>query len=141
MKSAVISSLCVVVASLGVMLSSQTAGSQDEKPTSPENKINSLMVERRDTLRQLVDSVTAQYKAGRTTLDNVIRARNGLLDAELEIAKTKTERIRIHEERVKNFRDLENAIKQRYTVGKGTHEEMLTAKAARLKSEIEFLRE
>ena len=141
MKSAVISSLCVVVASLAVLLSSQTAGSQDKKPTSPENKINSLLVERRDTLRQLVDSVTAQYKAGRTTLDNVIRARNGLLDAELEIAKTKTERIRIHEERVKNFRDLENAIKRRYTVGKGTYEEMLTAKAARLKSEIELLRE
>jgi outer membrane protein TolC len=78
---------------------------------------------------------------GQTTLDNVIRERNRLLEAELEIAKTSIDRIRIREERVKNFRDLENEIKQRHKAGQVTNDKILVAKAARLQAEIELLRE
>ena len=141
MKSATISMLFVLVASLGVLLCNQPAESQDQQQAAPDNRINSLLAERRETLRQLVDAITARYTAGHRTLDNVIHARNGLLDAELEMAKTSAERIQIHEDRVQNFRALENAVKQRHKAGQATIDEMLVAKAARLEAEIELLRE
>jgi hypothetical protein len=141
MKSVAIPLLCVLVTSLGVVLYGQSAESQDEQQTSLDNRINSLLAERRDTFRQLVELVEGRYKMGQTTLSNVIRERNRLLEAELEIAKTSIDRIRILEDRVKNFRDLENELKQLHKVGRLTDDKLLVAKAARLKAEIELLRE
>jgi hypothetical protein len=141
MKSVAIPLLCVLVTSLGVVLYGQSAESQDEQQTSLDNRINSLLAERRDTFRQLVELVEGRYKMGQTSLYNVIRERNRLLEAELEIAKTSIDRIRILEDRVKNFRDLENELKQLHEVGRVTDDKLLVAKAERLKAEIELLRE
>ncbi len=94
-----------------------------------------------DTLRQLVDSVTALHKLGDATLDNVLHAQNELLNAELEIVTTDAERTQIREEQVKNFREIENAMKRRHEVAQVTIREVLTARAARLEAEIKLLRE
>ncbi len=100
-----------------------------ELQASPDKKINSLLAERRDTIRQLVELIEGRYEVGETTLDNVIRERNRLLEAELEITKTNIDRIRIRKERVKNFRHLENELKQRHKVGQVTNDKILEAKA------------
>ncbi len=141
MKSVVISLLCVLVASLGVVLCSQPAESQDEQQTSPDHRINSLLAERQDTLRSRVEWFTARQKAGHTSLENVIRAQNELLNAELDIAKTTAERIQIHEKRVKNFCFLEKVLMQQRSDGQATYDEICVAKAARLTAKIELLQD
>jgi len=141
MKSVTASLLFVIVASLGVVLCSQQAESQDKQQTTPDNKINSLLAERRDTFRLLVEEVNASFKVGQTSLKNVLHMRNELLGAELEMTKTNAERIRIRKEQVKNFREIENEVKRLFNVGRATNDEMLIAKAARLEAEINLLRE
>ena len=141
MKSVAITSLCALAACLCVVVCSQPAESQEERQASSDNKLNNLLAERRDTLHQLVEWVVAVQKDGGATLDNVIQAKNDLLDSELDIATTKTERIRIREEQVENFRYLENFIASRHENGKITIYELLVVKAARLEAEIKLLRE
>ena len=141
MKAATIPVLCVLATSICIVIFSQPATSQSEQNAISDKKLNSLLAERRDTLRQIVNLVEKGHSEGSESLDNVIRARNELLDAELDIAKTNAERVRIREEQVKNFRDLENVLTQLYKNGETTNIELLEVKAVRLEAEIELLRE
>lgn len=108
-----------------------------------EPRKDSLLKERRDTLRQLAQDVEQCYRAGRATLDSLIRASNLLLEAELDLAKTKAERIAIYEKLVANLRQLEKAAEARHQAGApgGGVSEVLSAKADRLKAEIQLARE
>ena len=141
MKSIAIALLCVLAACLGVVACSQPAESQEERQTSSDNKISDLLAQRRDTLHQLVEWVVAQRNDGAAALGDVIQAKNDLLDAELDIAKTKKERIRIRKEQVENFRLLENAMTFQHKEGGIAGNEVWVAKAARLEAEIKLLRE
>ena len=141
MKAATILLLCVVATSICTVMFCQPAASQAEQNAISDNKLNRLLIERRQALRQIVAFVESLHSQGQETLDNVIGARNRLLDAELDIAKTNAERVRIRQEKVKNFRDLEIALTQRYEGGEVTSVEVLEAKAVRLEAEIELLRE
>ena len=112
-----------------------------EQQATPETEINKLLIEQRDTYRQLVDAVTTQYRSGTVELDNVIRAKNGLFAAELELAKTKAERIQIFEKQLDNMRELEAANAQRFEAGVATFNQLLESKAARIRAQIKLLRE
>lgn len=142
MKAAIIPLLCVLASSTCIVIFSQTAVSQTQQEAASDKRLNSLLTERRDTLRQVVDLVIVEYRGGAGTIEEIIQAQNALLDAELDIAKTNAERVRIREEQVKNFRELENLLKQRHESGSGiTKSELLVAKATRLEAEINLLRE
>ena len=141
MKSVAITSLCALAACLCVVVCSQPAESQEERQASSDNKLNNLLAERRDTLHQLVEWVVAQHEQGDATLDNVIQAKNDLLDSELDIATTKTDRIRIRQEQVENLRYFENFMASRHENGSTTIIELLVVKAARLQAEIKLRRE
>jgi len=109
--------------------------------TGPTERIESLLTERLETLRQIVKHATEQYVAGQIEIDNLIRARLSLLDAELETASTRAQRTRVYGERLKFFRDLEGAVKQQQLAGTTTMARMLSVKAERLEAEIVLLRE
>ena len=142
MKAAIIPLLCLVATSTCIVMFSQPAASQTEQNATSDKKLNSVLTERRDTLRQIVNIVESRRSQGDETIDNVIKARNELLDAELDIAKTRAERVRIREEQVKNFRNLENVLTRRHeSGGEITNVEVLVAKAVRLEAEIALLRE
>ena len=141
MKSIASLSLLILGTSLAVMLCNRPAESQGQQQPTLHERIDKLLVERRDTLRQLHDEVAARYLAGGTTVDSVLRAQDALLDAELDLAKKQIERIRVHEKRVKNLRELENAVKQQHSAGICTIEKVLAIKADRIRAEVELLRE
>ena len=109
------------------------------EPTSAE--IEALLKERRNTLQQLVESIEALYRSGVAPLDYLLRATDELLAAQLELAKSKEERIAIYRERLKNARRLENRSETIHKEGRASVTEYLRAKAARLKAEIELARE
>ena len=141
MKAAIILLLCVLATSVCLVMLSQSATSQTEQNTLSDKKLNSLLEELRDTRRQIVEWIELRYSQGNASLDNVIQARIELLDAELDIAKTKAERVRVREEQVKNFLELENLLTQRHKNGEITNVEILAVKAVRLEAEIQLLRE
>jgi hypothetical protein len=141
MKSITTFSALALAVFFSFVLMSRPVESQDSRPAAADVKINKLQVERRDTLRRLLEVVTVRHRAGQGTVDNVIRAQAGLLDAELQLARTKEERIRMHEERVKNARGLENVLEHQYTAAHVSIDQWLTAKAARLQAEIDLLHE
>lgn len=140
MKPRIVISVLVLVACVGAAMSTRTAESQDRQQSDRDDRINKLLAERRDTLRGVVDAAMEQYISGEALLDTVIHARKGLLEAEMELATTNAERIRIHEKRVKNLRQLEDSVKDRHAAGTAGVRQVLTAKAARLKAEVELLR-
>ena len=141
MTAAIPTILCVLATSICLILPSLPAASQTKRNATSEENLQSLLTERRDTLRQIVNLVESYYKQGNETLGNVIKARNDLLDAELNIANTHAERIRIRKEQVKNYRELEDGLTARHTSGEITSFEILVAKAMRLDAEIQLLRE
>jgi outer membrane protein TolC len=116
------------------------------EPPAPQQSaashpLQSLLKERVDTLRHLVEILDAQSQSGVVTKETVILASNQLLDAELELAKTKADRVALHEKLVGNLRRLEEFANGQYRDGRCTLDGPLRAKAARLKAEIQLLRE
>jgi outer membrane protein TolC len=106
-----------------------------------KTKITELMTQRRDTLRERFTAVQARYNSGTMSVDAVITANDDLLDAELELASSKPERLELCKKRVENLRGLEKVLAQRHEQGSASIESKLLATAARLQAEIDCLRE
>jgi hypothetical protein len=101
-----------------------------------------LLKARRDTLRQIVNLLEAERRTGgRATEEPILRASNQLLDAELDLASTKAERIALREKVVTNLQQIEKITAAQVGFGVRKPEEALQATAARLKAEIQLLRE
>jgi outer membrane protein TolC len=117
---------------------------EDSDPSiGPEQAatIERLLKQRRDTLRQVVELANAEYGAGRATQTDVVHATESLIEAELELTTDKAERIALREKRVESLRNLEQYTRAKQLVAVATSAELLAATAARLKAEIELLRE
>ena len=99
------------------------------------------MIQRRDVLLQLVKQLEKKFSQGHCKVDSVVAARGQLLDAELELATTKDKRLEILQKRIKNLRELEDSLNILHQAGKTTLDTLLSARAARLKAEIELVRE
>ena len=118
-----------------------SAGADPPKSTEQEvgpGQLQSLRKERRETLRTLVDAAESKFNSGKATLDSLLRGSELLLEAELDLAETKAERIAVHEKIVANLRQVEKAAQMRCNAGVAPIEESLEAKAARLKAEIQL---
>lgn len=118
---------------------SETGPVKDPVGVSPD-RLRKLLIERRDTLRKLVDTQQAMYKSANGSLESVIIASNRLLDAELELA-SQAERIAILEEKVRNARTLEDFVDGKYRSGAGPLTEVLEARSDRIDAEIQLERE
>ena len=77
----------------------------------------------------------------RSPVDRVVAAENDLLDAELQLASSKQERVKLCQKRIENLRFLEKILTQRFAQGGSSMEDRLVATAARLQAEIDCLRQ
>ncbi len=112
------------------------AGAQKAEPAAGEETaaaLERLLSQRRDTLQELVDFVELQYREGHAQLDAVVRASESLIDAQLDLAVDKPERIALRERRVENMKRLEELAKASRDVARVNNAEVLTATATRLK--------
>jgi outer membrane protein TolC len=71
----------------------------------------------------------------------IVKAIQLLLEAEVELAETRAERIAVHEKILANLCQVEKAAQMRCSAGRAPIAESLEAKAARLKAEIQLKRE
>lgn len=140
MKFALLCGLAVFTLSTTRIAVAQTAKS---KPSVDDGSaaLNTLLKERRDTLRQLVTVATANYRIGQTTFDSVIRASDQLINAELDLAEDASARIALYEKRIALLKDLEQIAEAKFRTGHATQEDVLAAKAALLEARIQLLRE
>lgn len=120
------------------------AGAQKDTPVADGDddaeELKSLLTERRDTLRQLVTVVGDQYRAGRSSLESVVRASDQLLIAELDLAEGRDSQLGFYKQRVNLLRDFEKVSKTRFQAGQVGQEDVLSVQAARLSAEIELFR-
>ena len=106
-------------------------------------KMNRLMLERRDVLFQIVLTFKSRYERGTIKMDAVYRAQSELLNAELELAKTKEDRLAALNSQLANCQSMELMAIALQKVGSlgGETETVLAATAGRLQAEIQILRE
>lgn len=111
--------------------------------STDNEQINRLMAERRDALQKIVEVFKSKYDRGMVKIDTVYRAQNDLLNAELDLATTKGDRVAIMKKQLENFQSMESRARDLQKIGAqgGEVEVVLTATAARLQAEIQWLRE
>ena len=119
-------------------------GKEKADPPVDENQaaaIESLLKQRRDILRQMVDMVEDACRQGRRQYADMVRASESLIEAELELTTDKAERIALRKRRLDGMKTLEEIARAQQQVGRAVHSELFAATAARLKAEIDLLRE
>ena len=130
----------VAILSIACSLGSLTSAQQ---PTDSDSdaSLSALLTQRRDTLEKRVEVLEYMLAQGKVEATAVFAARDQLLDAELQLAETKEQRLALHRTRIDNMRELEELIKRRHKAGQSPLEAALSTTAARLQAEIDLLRE
>ena len=114
-----------------------------QNKTDSAQKIQALLLERRDVLKQRLLVLETQLKNGLiSALDIVVSARNDLLKAELALATNKQQRVELLRQRLKNFQEFEKYNKERFDAGQGSFEtDVLLSQAERIQAQIDLMRE
>ena len=123
----------------GVLLAGWVAAAPiPQKKDSPE--VRKLLKERRDVLSTAALARSQEFKAGRGTLEPLLRSHRELLKAELELATKPAERVAAHEEHFNAMRKHEEMTKKAYDAGRMGAADYYEMRAARLEAEIELRR-
>jgi outer membrane protein TolC len=104
-------------------------------------KVTALQKERRDVLREAVKLTEEGYRNGVGEFTSIPRLTINLLNAELDLATDHAGRVAVRERMVEQFNVIEKTAAQRFESLVGDKTELLEAKAARLKAEIDLLLE
>ncbi|MEX2118860.1 MAG: TolC family protein [Pirellulales bacterium] len=107
---------------------------------SDSEKLGKLLEERKAVLGEAVRAAERGYHAGRLGVDSVLALQRDLLNAELELAAGRKERIELYSQLVENSTALEKAVAALFKSGQASHVDYLKAKAALLQSQIDLER-
>jgi len=129
--------LCV--AAIVALAAGPSAGAPPPASGDMPQKLLKLRQERRDTLRRALEIITKQFETGSAPYEELLARTDQLCDAELDLAVDRSQRIAVREKKLANLRAGEALLGQRLAAGRITEPVLLTAKAARLKAEIDLL--
>ena len=101
-------------------------------------ELRAKLMERRDTLKELLQILMTHYLQGTGTPFSVFQAQIELLEAELSLAKTHAERIVLYEKSLAARTEVEKLTQERRELGVGGAADHLRAKADRIKAEIDL---
>ena len=112
------------------------AGGQDK--ANPKDKLKELLQERLATGQMIHDVTVKGYTQGdpKFTLDQVHEAKVKLLEARLDLAETKEQRLKVHEEAVQDAREWEEVASKIAQAGRGPPVEVLRARSYHLERRI-----
>ncbi|QDU36157.1 hypothetical protein Mal4_04400 [Maioricimonas rarisocia] len=135
------STLTIVMLACCLVALTHSPPVRSQQPESPRSeRLQALLTERRDTLRELLEVVTLRHQQGLASIDELVRTRSVVIDAELELAKTRADRLSLLQQQVDNLRELEELTRKRYESSQIPLGPTLTAKAARLAAAIDLER-
>lgn len=105
-----------------------------------DHQIRQLQKERRNILAQAVEARKKQILAGQLGIEELCRAGRMLHQAELDLAVSKAERIRAHEQHFEFLQAMEKAMDLRFQTGQVSRADNLLMRAERLQAEIGLLK-
>lgn len=108
-----------------------------QKKIDPE--VEAVLRERLTVLRDHAKLVREQFQLGTVTMGVVLEAETKVGFAELELAATAAERVRVREGLLKSAEELEKMIAAYVEGGRMSRTELLAAKAARLRTYADLL--
>jgi hypothetical protein len=100
-----------------------------------------LLLERRDVLKQLSELQLKSYQQGEASFAAALLAYRELLDADLELADQRFERIEIYKRLLKSMQDLEATTKELFKAQEASITDVLSSAAARLKVQADLINE
>ncbi len=113
----------------------------EEKTSRDDEKLQPLLKQRRDVLREQVKASTHRYRSGEAAIGPILEAMSKLVEAELDLAAGAQERIALRQKQVQIAQDVEELAQARHRVAESAIDEVLGARAARLQAEIDLYRE
>jgi len=132
----------LAIACAGAIAFSMTTITPAQNDTaSIDAQVRDLMLQKRDILQQRLEMAKKSFLSGQITNDRVLSARNDVLDAELDLAASKADRIAVLESKVEILKEIEEAVSTRQGVNGGPFGARLEATIDRIDAEIALLRE
>ena len=133
----------LILAGVVATLLTVPAGAQEkinllnkDKAEESAKKIKALQKERITALKDAAEQISALFKSGRTTADEVYEARLMALRAELDAAEKGAERVALYKSMVDVLKEYETWATEQYKAARATAATALKVKARRLESEI-----
>ena len=111
----------------------------EDRQLDPE--VEKILRERLVILQEAAKLRREAYLNGTSSLTSTVGADQAVLEAELELAKSGTDRVRIREEMLKNAELLEKATEQAASAAETPRTELLTARANRLRAAADLILE
>ncbi len=140
-RSLSIVSLCCVAVIASAWLALTPSHAADDEKAELNKQIHALLEQRRDTLKERFEVVTALHQKGINSSQDIAQAAEELLQAKLALATDRDERIAIAKERVENFRRGETVVESLFARAEASRSQKLKATATRQQAEIDLLRE
>jgi hypothetical protein len=117
------------------------AAAASEGRNSRESELQQLLMDRKIVLSRIVDSMKIFLESGRAGFDEYRDANIALLRAEMDLCKTRNERLDILEKIVQFNKTCEAQVERRATEGRAPKFDVDRAKVATLEAQIELVRE
>ncbi len=141
-RTAIIGALVLSVGSvIGQQATTRSADARSAQIKQESARITALMTERRDLLREREQLALAQYRQGLCNMEALYRASRDAIQADLDLARTHTERLAQLQQWVDKTQEIEKIVEQSNKVGTALKTDVLEARAAHLEAEIELERE
>jgi hypothetical protein len=119
------------------------ASAQDAKKLSSQEqleasakKVKELQQQRIETLKQALEETNVLYRTARVEYGEVVDAQVQLIEAELEVAESDADRIKLYQNMVDMLKSYEQVADDLAKRAQGTHVAGLKVKARRLEAEI-----
>jgi len=106
-----------------------------------ESELHELLTERRRLMSRVVESMKIFFESGRADPDEYRDANIALLRAEMDLCKTRNERIEILQKIIELHKTHKAWMERRAANGRTARSEVEKAKVVRLKAQIELARE
>ncbi len=124
----------VAIATLGFV--TLLCGVKAADKGTPPDKIKELQKQRVATLHEVRTAVKAMFLAGAARFDEVLTANLTALDADLDLAETQEQRMKLLGDAVTQAREFEETITKMFQSGQANRVDVLRATAGRLEREI-----
>jgi len=112
-----------------------------EGPENRKSELQQLLTERKMVLSRIVQSMKLFLESGRAGIDEYRDANIALMRAEMDLCRTRNERLDILQKIVQFHTEYEAQVARRAADGRGTGMDVNKAKVARLEVQIELARE
>jgi len=118
------------------LVQAPAAGARSKEKTDTSDAIKELLKQRLATVVEIDKLVQTAYRSGEAGVDQVHQARAALLSAQLDLAETKDEQIKVHLDLVRQAEEWSKVVAEMAKAQQATAIDVLKAKAHLLEAQI-----